>query len=103
MSTRQDTVDFILENLAALDVSARKMFGEYALYCEGKVAAFVCDDTLFVKILPENSELAQGLETGQAYPGSKPYYVVPGDRIEDPRWLQELIQITARAVPSKRK
>lgn len=102
MSTRQDTVDFILENLGELDVSARKMFGEYALYCDGKTTAFVCDDTLFVKILPENAELAEGLGTGQAYPGSKPYYVVPGDCIEDSRWIRELIQATAAAVPVKK-
>lgn len=102
MSTRQDTVDFILESLGGLDVSARKMFGEYALYCDGKVVAFVCDDTLFVKILPENVVLAEGLKTGPCYPGSKDYYIVPGDRIEDAHWLQKLIQTTAAAVPAKK-
>ena len=27
-----------------LPLSARKMFGEYALYLDGKVVALVCDD-----------------------------------------------------------
>ncbi len=102
MSTRQDTVDFILENLGGSDVSVRKMFGEYALYCNGKVTAFVCDDTLFVKILPKNASLAAGLQTGPCYPGSKDYYIVPGDRAEDSHWLQDFIQTTATALPTKK-
>lgn len=50
MASTQRTVDYLLEQLAgAGDVSTRKMFGEYALYCEGKVVAFICDDRLFIK------------------------------------------------------
>ena len=34
MATKQTTVDFILDQLASLSgVRARKMFGEYTLYC----------------------------------------------------------------------
>ncbi len=32
------------------EARARKMFGEYALYVDGKVVALVCDDHLFVKL-----------------------------------------------------
>jgi len=103
MATEQATADYILEQLAGLDVRVRKMFGEYALYCDEKVAAFICDDTLFAKILPANAELASGLKKGPAYPGSKDYYVVPGDKIEDHTWLQNFIQTTASAVPAKKK
>jgi hypothetical protein len=50
MASRQSTVDFIIDQiLEAGDVSARKMFGEYGLYCGGKMVALVCDDQLFVK------------------------------------------------------
>lgn len=103
MSTQQSTVDYILEQLSGLDVSARKMFGEYALYCDGKTTALICRDTLFVKILPENEALASGLLRVPAYPGAKDYYEVPGDKLEDSDWLQDFIQITAAAVPLKKK
>jgi DNA transformation protein len=37
MSSQQSTVDFILDQISAAgDVSAKKMFGEYGLYCNGK-------------------------------------------------------------------
>ena len=50
MSSSQSTVDFIISQmLGAGDVSYKKMFGEYGIYCEGKMVASVCDDKLFVK------------------------------------------------------
>jgi len=103
MSTKQETVDHILEQLQPLNVRARKMFGEYGLYCDEKIVAFVCDDTLFVKILPGNETLAADLKKGPCYPGSKDYYIVSSDRLEDHAWLQKLIHATALAVPLKKR
>jgi TfoX/Sxy family transcriptional regulator of competence genes len=43
MSSQQSTVDFIVEQMAkAGAVSARKMFGDYGIYCDGKMVALVC-------------------------------------------------------------
>lgn len=54
MASSQGTVDFIVEQTAAAGtVSARKMFGEYGIYCDGRIVALVCDDRLFVKPTPE--------------------------------------------------
>jgi len=51
MAISRNTIDFILDQLSALPkIRARKMFGEYALYCDEKVVALVCDDQLFIKI-----------------------------------------------------
>lgn len=50
MASRQSTIDFIVEQMAeAGDISAKKMFGEYAIYCDGKLVALVCDDQLYIK------------------------------------------------------
>jgi len=50
MASQQRTTDYIVEQIAtAGSVSARKMFGEYGIYCDGKLVALVCDDQLFVK------------------------------------------------------
>jgi hypothetical protein len=49
MGSRQSIVDaIVLAASGADDVSARKMFGEFALYCDGKLVALICDDQLFV-------------------------------------------------------
>lgn len=39
----------------------RKMFGEYALYLDEKVVAFVCDNSLFIKPSPAAATLAPDL------------------------------------------
>lgn len=50
MSSKEETVIFILDHIkGAGSISAKKMFGEYAIYCNSKVVALVCDNMLFVK------------------------------------------------------
>lgn len=50
MATDHHFVEYVLDQLARVDhISVRKMFGEYALYCEGKVVALICDNQVFVK------------------------------------------------------
>jgi len=101
MATKQATVDYILDQLASLgDVSARKMFGEYALYFDGKVVGLICDDTLFVKITQAGKEfVGQHYQEGFAYPSAKASMEISGDLLEDHRWLSELILITASELP----
>lgn len=101
MATSPSTIDFILEQLVeAGKVRARKMFGEYALYCNDKVVGLVCDDTLYIKITEPGKEfVGQYYQEGHAYPGAKVSMVIDGDRIEDSEWLSELIKITADHVP----
>ncbi len=54
MATRAQTVAHLLDLLAGAGaVSARKMFGEYAVYLDGKVVALICNDGLFLKPLAE--------------------------------------------------
>ncbi len=50
MTSRQSTVDFIVEQIGSIEeVRAKKMFGEYGIFCNDKMVAMVCDDLLFVK------------------------------------------------------
>ena len=102
MATKQATIDYILDQLSGVrDVSARKMFGEYALYCGGKVVALVCDDTLFVKITDEGrSFVGEQYAEGSAYPGAKPSILIDGDLIEDREWLGELFEVTTAHLPA---
>jgi DNA transformation protein and related proteins len=100
MATRPDTVSFLLEQLSSVpDVTARKMFGEYAIYAAGKVVALVCDDQLFVKPSDSGKRWIGKVTEGEPYPGAKPCFLIEGDRWEDGDWLSELIRVTAQALP----
>jgi TfoX/Sxy family transcriptional regulator of competence genes len=100
MSTSQGTMDYILDQLSALGtVRARRMFGDYALYCGEKVVGLVCDDQLFIKYTPTGKKHAEGRYTeGYAYEGARPSMNVT-DTIDDPEFLCTLIRLTADALP----
>lgn len=74
MSTSKDTIAYLLGQLEPLDVRTRPMFGEYGLYCDEKVVAFVCDDSLFVKPSEVAEHYARAEWLAPAYPGSKDYF-----------------------------
>lgn len=100
MATRRETADFILHRLGGSErFTVRSMFGEFALYADGKPVAFICDDQLFVKILPESAVLEGRCERAPAYPGSKDYYLVPEEMITGDRRLPELLLRVAEVVP----
>ena len=100
MGTRKDTTAFILEQLGHSDrFSVKPMFGEFALYVDGKPVAFICNDQLFVKILPESVALESTCERASAYPGSKDYYLVPEEEITGNRSLAEILLRVGSVVP----
>lgn len=102
MSTSADTIIYISDQLTSLGTRIRtlKMFGEYALYCDERVVALICDDQLFVKITPDGSQfLGADYETASPYPGAKPYFLMGGDIIENKVALAQLIDLTSRALP----
>lgn len=100
MATKKATAEFILEQLGHPDrFSVRSMFGEFALYADGKPVAFICDDQLFVRIMDESAALERRCERAPAYPGSKDYYLVPEDVITGDRKLPDLLLRIAGVLP----
>ena len=103
MATQQSTVDYLLEQLRrARSVSARKMFGEYALYRDGKLVALICDDQLYLKPTAAGRTLADGCVDGSPYPGRN-LILVEGDRWEDAEWLTRIIEVSAEELPEPAK
>lgn len=101
MATRKETVDFLLAKLRDLKrYTARAMFGEYALYADGKVVALVCDDRLFVKILPASAELEGLCELGPPYPGAKLHYIVEEGQLSTLHNLPVILCAIAAARPA---
>ncbi|MGO4691185.1 TfoX/Sxy family protein [Glaciibacter sp. 2TAF33] len=98
MSTSPDTVAFIEDQLAGLTVRTRPMFGEYGIYCDGKVVGLICGDALFLKPTDADPALFARTELAPPYPGAKEYHRVPGDALEDRDWLGQAVQATADAL-----
>lgn len=100
MSSSSRTVDFILEQIAdAGAVSARKMFGEYGLYCDGRLVALVCDDQFFVKPTAAGRDFLGEVDPVSPYPQAKPWYRIGEDKWDERDWLVRLIAITTEQLP----
>ena len=78
------------------------MFGEYALYADGKVAGLICDNLLHVKIVPASKELESLCEKGPPYPGAKPYYIVEEVQLSTMENLPAILIAVANSKPEKK-
>ena len=100
MSSKQSIVDYLVNQVSSAGiVSAKKMFGEYAIYCNEKVVALVCDDRLFIKPTAEGKIFIDEYDEGLPYPGAKPWLLIPEEKWDEQEWLSQLIQITAMSLP----
>lgn len=101
MATSPATIAFVRQSLRLDRFQLKPMFGEYALYADGKVVGLVCDDRVFVKV-HEASKALEGSEQAPPYPGAKPYYVVEEGRLADPSFAAMLLEL-AKALPEPAK
>ena len=100
MATDLEFMEFLADQMAgAGEILFRKMFGEYAVYCGGKVVALVCDNQLFVKPTAAGRAFIGAPVEAPAYPGAKNSFLIE-DAFEDREWIAELIRITARELPA---
>ena len=100
MASDLEFMEFLADQMAgAGEISYRKMFGEYAVYLDGKVVALVCDNQLFVKPTAAGRAFIGAPVEAPAYPGAKDSFLIE-DAFEDRDWISELIRITARDLPA---
>ncbi len=105
MPTSNEFADHIHDLVKdAGNIRHKKMFGEFALYCDEKVVALICDNQLFIKPTVEGRAYIDSEEIpfslGKPYPGAKDYFRMD---TEDSEYLSELVHITADALPLLKK
>jgi TfoX/Sxy family transcriptional regulator of competence genes len=98
MASDKSFMEFITDQVEhAGIITSRKMFGEYTLYCNGKVVALVADNKLFVKPTRTGRSFMKEPVEAPPYPGAKMWFLI--ENLEDWEWLTELIRITAKELP----
>lgn len=99
MSTKDSYLQFILDQLSGLkDVTHRAMMGEYILYCRGKIAAYLCDGRLLVKILPSSTALLPSARREVPYEGAKEMLLV--ENVDDRAFLESLFRAMYPELPA---
>jgi TfoX/Sxy family transcriptional regulator of competence genes len=92
-------IEFVADQIEdAGEITYRKMFGEYALYCNDKVIALICDNQLFIKPTEGGRSFIRDIVEKPPYPGAKSYFLIE-DKIEDREWLSQLVRITEKELP----
>jgi len=100
MASEAGFVEYVCDQLSGAGrISSRKMFGEYAIYCDGKVIALVCDDSLFVKPTPGGRAFAGTVVEAPPYRGARLFFLVE-EQLDDREWMAELVRVTASELPA---
>ena len=105
MASDPSFVDYVCDQIkAAGAITFKKMFGEYAIYCDAKVVALICDNQLFVKPTTSGQEMIGAFDEGgklveaPPYPGAKPHFLIDS-QLDDQAWMASLILSSAAELP----
>jgi len=99
VASERDFVEYVCNQIGLpRELTYKKMFGEYALYLNGQVVAFVCDNQLFVKPTSEGRNVLGTVSEHSPFPVAKPHFRIDGE-LEDRELLQRLLRATAKALP----
>ena len=99
MACDKSQLQFVLDQLeSAGEITAKSMFGDYGIYCDGKIVALFCDNQLFVKPTDGGRAFLGQVVEAPPYPGAKPYFLIT-DELDDRERLGELVRLTARELP----
>ena len=102
MATKKEYVQFILDQLSALDgITCKPMMGEYILYNHGKIAAYLCDDRLLVKPVPAAKACLPHAKLAPPYPGAKDMLLV--EEVDDKAFLTALFTAMENELPTPKK
>ena len=99
MASDQSFVDYVCDQInAAGSITFKKMFGEYAIYCDSKIVALICDNQLFIKPTISGREMIDSVVEAAPYPGAKPYLLIDS-QLDDQAWMSRLSRSSAAELP----
>lgn len=101
MACDTELIDYICQTVEPIGfVRPKKMFGEWMIYIDEKPLILVCDNTPYIKMLPEIESLMTGAEVGCPYPGAKPHYILD---IEHCQEALKVLQLMLPLIPYPQK
>ena len=99
MASTEEFVKYVADQLRdAGEIVYRKMFGEYGIYCDGKIFGLICDDQLFLKITEAGKAAEPRLSEAPPYEGAKPYFLI--EELDERERLCTLVKETYRELPA---
>jgi TfoX/Sxy family transcriptional regulator of competence genes len=101
MACSQEFVDYVCDQLSGVGtLRPRRMFGEWCVYVDDRPVVLVCDDTVYLKKLPELDVLLSGSAVGAPYEGAKEHWILD---IDDRTRSCEAVALAASLTPLPKK
>ena len=73
MASNADFVEYIVDQCSgAGEIVAKKMFGDYGIYCDGKIFGLICDDCFYLKPTEAGRKLLRMVDMRPPYEGANP-------------------------------
>ncbi len=102
MATTKEYLSFILEQLSLIDgITHRQMMGEYIIYLNGRIAAYLCDNRLLIKPVPSAVKLMPNAIYEPPYEGAKDMLLC--ENIDDREFLKELFEAIYEELPKPKE
>lgn len=102
MASNADFVQYIADQCSgAGEITTKKMFGDYCIYCNGKIFGLICDDRFYLKPTEAGRSLLRKEELRPPYDGAKGYFYIAD--VDDRDYLSSLVRETCKALPEPKK
>lgn len=101
MASNADFVQYIADQCSgAGEIVVRKMFGDYGIYCDGKIFGLICDNGFYLKPTDAVRPMLREVALRPPYDGAKDYFYITD--IDDRDYLSALVHETCKALPEPR-
>lgn len=101
MASSLEFIEYVCEQLErAGSITYKKMFGEYGVYCNGKIIGLVCDNQFFIKKTVAGAAFLENPTEEAPYKGSKPYFFI--ENLDDKEFLGELVRKSWDEMPMQK-
>ncbi len=102
MASNADLVQYIADQCAgAGEITVKKMFGDYGIYCDGKIFGHICDDRFYIKPTEAVRPLLHTLDLRPPYDGAKPYFFI--EDVDDHAYLSTLVRELCKVLPDPKQ
>ena len=101
MASNADFVQYIADQCSgAGKILTKKMFGDYGIYCDGKIFGLICDDCFYLKPTEIGRKLLRNVELRPPYEGAKDYFYIAD--VDDRDYLSSLVRETCNELPESK-
>lgn len=102
MASSLDFVTYVCDQISdAGEITYKKMFGEYTIYCNEKPIGVVCNNQFFIKKTKAGIDIYPECEQAAPYNGAKAHFLI--EHIDDRSFITKFILATYQELPLPKK